>query len=91
MNNQNSKKIKNNPIGPWANFRSRPNLSGLVAYGRCQAERPRRPMAGNSATLGAASARSRPVRWRGRRRLMGAHGGAKPAVQSRGSLEACAR
>jgi hypothetical protein len=46
-------------------------------------------MAGNGATRGAASARSprsRPARWRDRRRLAGACGGARPATQARGSL-----
>jgi hypothetical protein len=32
----------------------RPNLSELVAYGRCQAEKLRWPMAGNGAMRGAA-------------------------------------
>jgi hypothetical protein len=70
------------------------SLSGLVAYGRCQAERPGWPMAGNGATRGAASARSprsRPTRWRGRRWLIGARGGARLAAQARGSLRPSAR
>jgi hypothetical protein len=44
-----------------------------------------------TARRGARSSRSQPARWRGRRRLAGTRGGARPVAQARGSLGAGAR